>query len=370
MKIVINKNEFINSISVNNRALAIKSPLPILECIFIEAKENNDIIFTTTNNNITIKKNVNGKVLEKGKIAIEGVFLQNIIREMPDGDIYLNVDKNNNCTIDNKDKIKQDFMGKSGNEYPEISVYDKDNYIRISEYNLKNLIEKSIVTVSKNNNEENKVLNGIYFEIENDDIKVTAIDGYKISIIKQKLKEKSENKISSIIPWYTLDDLNKIIKGDIDKEVLIYFGKKNVAFEFDKTILISNIIAGNYINTKTMTNLEYNTKVKINKNKLIESIKRSKAYTDEINKKPVIFNIEEQILNIKLDSMKGSYNEDIDIEKTGNELNIAFHHDILNILNVIDDEEIYLYFIKSKDPMIIKDKNETYYYLILSSNIN
>ena len=370
MKISINKTEFINSISINNRALAIKSPLPILECIFIEAKENGEIIFTTTNNNITIKKNVSGKVLEKGKIAIEGVFLQNIIRDMPDSDIYLTVDENNNCCIDNKDKIKQEFMGKDGSEYPEINIYNKDNSIRISEYNLKKLIEKSIITVSKNANEDNKVLNGIYFEIEKDNIKVTAIDGYKISIIKQKLKESYENKLNCIIPWYTLDDLSKIIKGDIDKEVIIYFGEKNVSFEFEKTILISNIIAGNYINTKTMTNLEFNTKVKINKNSLIESIKRSRAYTDDVHKKPVIFNIEENVLNIKLDSMKGSYTEDIEIEKTGNELSIAFHHDILNILNVIEDEEIYLYFIKSKDPMVIKDKNETYYYLMLSSNLN
>lgn len=67
----------------------------------------------------------------------------------------------------------------------------------------------------------------------------------------------------------------------------------------------------------------------------------------------------------------GSLNEEIDIEKEGNNLVIGFNPKlIIDALRVIDDENVTIYFNNTKSPCVIKDDAETYIYLILPMGIN
>ena len=64
-------------------------------------------------------------------------------------------------------------------------------------------------------------------------------------------------------------------------------------------------------------------------------------------------------------------NEEIDIKKDGKDILIGFNPKFLiDALRVIDDEEVDIYMINPKAPCFIKDKNETYIYLILPVNFN
>ena len=67
----------------------------------------------------------------------------------------------------------------------------------------------------------------------------------------------------------------------------------------------------------------------------------------------------------------GSMDEDIFITKEGKDLLIGFNPKFLiDALRVIDDEEVELYFMNAKAPCFIKDKQQTYIYLILPVNFN
>ena len=91
----------------------------------------------------------------------------------------------------------------------------------------------------------------------------------------------------------------------------------------------------------------------------------------EGDKKPIIVNITDGNLEIKINSPIGSMNEDIDIEKEGKEILIGFNPKFLiDALKVIDDETIDIYLVNPKAPCFIRDEEETYTYLILPVNIN
>ena len=196
------------------------------------------------------------------------------------------------------------------------------------------------------------------------------MDNYRIAIIKQKLKEKYE-KMNSLVPGTTLEEVLKIIKGDINKEVTIYFNENLIVFEFENSILVSTLINAKNINVDRLLNNEYKTRVLIDRKNLSESINRTKNYINRIEEKPVLFNIKENKMIVTLQSINGDYKEEIPIKMTGKELMIGFIQDqIYSILSVIEDSEINLYFNSSQDPLIIKDVNENYIYLILSVSIN
>lgn len=91
----------------------------------------------------------------------------------------------------------------------------------------------------------------------------------------------------------------------------------------------------------------------------------------EGDKKPIIINIGDETMQLKIQSQIGSMDEEIMIEKEGKDLLIGFNPKFLiDALRVIDDEEVNLFLMNPKAPCFIKDENETYIYLILPVNFN
>ena len=91
----------------------------------------------------------------------------------------------------------------------------------------------------------------------------------------------------------------------------------------------------------------------------------------EGDKKPIIINITDINMELKMNSTVGSMNEEIDIEKSGKDLMIGFNPKFLiDALRVIDDEEIDMYLVNPKAPCFIRDEEGKYIYLILPVNFN
>jgi len=197
---------------------------------------------------------------------------------------------------------------------------------------------------------------------------VVALDGHRISVRKISLKNSYDNK-KVVVPGKTLNEVSKILPGDTDKDVVIFFTDKHIVFEFDNTIVVSRLIEGDYFNIDHMLSSDYETKVKINKKEFYDCIDRATLLVKEGDKKPIILNITDESLELKISSTIGSMNESIDIAKNGKDLMIGFNPKFLiDALRVIDEEEIDIYLVNPKTPCFIKDKENKYTYMILPVN--
>ena len=154
-----------------------------------------------------------------------------------------------------------------------------------------------------------------------------------------------------------------------EKEVIIYFSDNHLLFEFDDTTVICGIINGEYFKINHMLSPDHDVKVRINKAKLISYIDRSLIFVRENDHKPIIINITNNNLNISIKSSFGTMDGDIECEKIGKDLKIAFNPKFLiDALRAIDDEEVDIYFTNAKAPCFIRDTEENYVYLILPVN--
>ena len=118
-----------------------------------------------------------------------------------------------------------------------------------------------------------------------------------------------------------------------------------------------------------MLSSDYETKVKINKREFLNCIDRATLLVKEGDKKPIIINITDDTMELKINSTVGSMNEEIDIAKSGKDLMIGFNPKFLiDALKVIDEEEIEIYLVNPKAPCFIKNPEESYIYLILPVN--
>lgn len=368
MKLTFQKAALLNGINIVLKAVPSKTTMPILECILIDASTN-EIKLTGNDMELGIETKVEGEILEKGKIALDAKLFSEIVRKLADADAIVTIESDEKFnTVISCDNSVFKIQGKDGEEFSYLPYIEKDKYICLSQFSLKEIIRQTLFSISVN--DSNKMMTGELFEVKGDTLRVVSLDGHRMSIRKVTLKDTYENT-KVIVPGKTLNEISKILNGDNEKEVLIFFGTNHVLFEFDDTIVISRLIEGEYFKVDQMLSSDYATKVVVNRKEFMDCIERATILIRENDKKPVILNIEEAKMSLRLNSSFGTMNAEILIHKTGQNLMIGFNPKFLvDALRIIDDEEVTLYMMNAKSPCFIKDENETYIYLILPVNFN
>lgn len=364
MKLVCSKSNLLNGVQIVSKAVPSKTTMSILECILVDASKG--VIKLTANDmELGIETTIEGNILEKGIIALDAKIFLEIVRKLPDSDITIETDASYKTTI-TCEKAKFNIIGKSGDDFSYLPLIEREDSVIISQFTLKEIVRQTIFSISDNDN--NKLMTGELFEITGNELKVVSLDGHRISIRKIELKNEYTAK-KVVVPGKTLNEVSKILPGDADKDVSIFFTDKHVVFEFDNTVVVSRLIEGEYFKIDQMLSSDYETKVKINKKEFLSCIDRATLLVKEGDKKPIIINMTDDTMELKINSTVGSMNEEIDIAKQGKDLMIGFNPKFLiDALKVIDDEEIEIYLVNPKAPCFIKNSEESYIYLILPVN--
>ena len=364
MKFVCSKVNLLNGLQIVSKAVSNKTTMSILECILIDASKNM-IKLTANDMELGIETIMEGEIIEKGIIALEAKIFLDIVRKLPDNDITIETDSSCKATI-TCEKAKFNIIGKSGEDFSYLPLIEKNDQIILSQFTLKEVIRQTIFSISDNDN--NKLMTGELFDINNDTLKVVSLDGHRISIRKISLKNSYPAK-KVVVPGKTLNEVSKILPGGAEDDVVISFTDKHIVFEFDDTTVVSRLIEGEYFNIQQMLSSDYETKVTVNRKEFLNCIDRATLLVKEGDKKPIIINITDDSMELNINSVIGSMNEDIDINKSGKDLMIGFNPKFLiDALKIIDDEEVDLYMVNPKAPCFIKNLEESYIYLILPVN--
>ena len=364
MKIVCKKTNLLNGVQIVSKAVPSKTTMSILECILIDVR-NGEIKLAANDMELGIETRIEGEVIEKGMIALDAKIFLEIVRKLPDSNIKIETDSSLKTTI-TCEKAKFNIIGKSGEDFSYLPLIERNDSVVVSQFTLKEIIRQTIFSIADNDN--NKLMTGELFEIDEDTLKVVSLDGHRISIRKIQLKNTYEFK-KIVVPGKTLSEISKILSGDTDKDVNIFFTDNHILFEFDNTIVVSRLIEGEYFRIDQMLSSDYETKVRINKKEFLSCIDRATLLVKEGDKNPVIINITDDAMELKMNTIIGSMDEEIDISKSGKDLMIGFNPKFLiDALRVIDDEEVDLYMVNPKAPCFIRDEEENYVYLILPVN--
>ncbi len=366
MKLQFQKNILLNGISIVSKAIPSKTTMPILECILIDASA--DVIKLTGNDmELGIETKVECSILERGKIALDAKLFYEIIRKLPDSEsqVIITSDDRFNTTIECENALFN-IQGQDGEEFSYLPYIERDQYISLSQFTLKEAVRQTIFSTAPN--DSNKMMAGELLEVKDNILKVVSLDGHRISIRNITLKDSYDNH-KVIVPGKTLSEVSKILTGDNEKEVLIFFSRNHILFEFDDTIVVSRLIEGEYFRIDHMLSSDYETRVKLNKRDFMDNIDRAMILIRDSDRKPIILTVEDSNVNMKVKSSFGSMNADVSAYKSGKDIMIAFNPKfLLDALRVIDDEEVELYMMNPKSPCFIKDEAGTYIYLILPVN--
>lgn len=365
MKINCSKQSLMNGINIVSKAVSTKSTMSNVQCILIEASLN-DVKLIANDIELGIETIIEGEVKEPGRVALDAKLFSEIIRKLPDSDVLIETNANSQANI-RCERSNFNIPGTSGDDFNYLPEVEKNKHIILSQYTLKEVIRQTIFSIS--DQENTKIMTGELFEVNGDQLKVVSLDGHRISIRKVQLKE-SYDDFKVIIPGKTLIEISKILNGGTEDDVTVYVTNNHVLFEYDNTKVVSRLLEGEFYKIDQMLSNDYETKLKVNKKEFTNCIDRASLFIKESDKKPIILNIENSSIYMKINTAMGSMNEEIEIKKEGKDLKIGFNPKFLmDALRVIDDEEISIYMMNSKSPCFIRNDDNSYIYLILPVSI-
>ena len=380
MKIRFNREQLLNAINIASKAVSSKTTMPILECFLITAYGNeicisaNDTelgIETVIHTNNYEEENGRGKcsILEPGKTALEARLFSDIIRKITaESDSDIDLEQNGSVITISCNSSEFRIQERDADQFPALPVINEEKYITVSQFTLRDVIRQTLFSVAVN--DSNKMMTGELFEVNNTVLKAVSLDGHRISIRNTELRD-DYGVLQAIIPGKTLSEISKILTGEADSEVQIFFDDNHIMFRFDDTVMVSRLIDGEYFRIDSMLSSDYETKVKVNKRDFLDNIERSIVLLRETDKKPLVLTITDGCMNLKMNTVVGRLNSDLEIHKIGKDLMIGLNPKfLLDALRVIDDEEVTLYMTNSKAPCFIRDDENKYIYLILPINFN
>ncbi len=365
MKINCPKQSLMNGINIVSKAVSTKSTMSNLQCILIEASLN-DVKLIANDIDLGIETIIEGEVKEPGRVALDAKLFSEIIRKLPDSDVLIETNANSQASI-RCERSNFNIPGTSGEDFNYLPEVQKEKHITLSQFSLKEIIRQTIFSIS--DQENTKIMTGELFEVNGDQLKVISLDGHRISIRRITLKE-SFDSFKVIIPGKTLIEVSKILNGGTEDDVDVYVTDKHILFEYDNTKVVSRLLEGEFYKIDQMLSNDYETKFIVNKKEFTNCIDRASLFIKESDKKPIILNIENSSIYMRINTAMGSMNEELEIKKEGKDLKIGFNPKFLmDALRVIDDEEISIYMMNAKSPCFIRNEDNSYIYLILPVSI-
>lgn len=368
MKLEIKQNILLEHLNYVIKGISSKNLRPILNCIKFKLT-NEGLYLMSTDNEIAIKTFIDKKYIEKqetnGEILVSGRYIYDIIRKLPDEIINIEEVIDSKIFITTKNS-SFNLNCSSPNEFPNLELEYKKNPIILNQKVFKNIINQTAFATS--NQESRPVLTGINFKLENNIMKCTATDSYRLAIKQIELNQSVEETINIIIPTKNLLELVKLLNDEDDNIEMHIFNNK-IIFKFDTITMMTRLISGTYPDTSKLIPENFILKMNINLLEFYSAIDRASLLTNESDKNTIKLESKDSTIIISSNIPEiGNVEEKIYVQKNNpQDIKIAFNSKfMMESLKVLDSEKIELAFNGEFKPIIIKNpENDSLTQLIL-----
>lgn len=360
MKLVIKKDTLLDSLNKVSKALSTKNLVPALAGIKFDLQEKG-LTLTASDNDITIqtfipKDKETMEIEETGSIIIQGRYILDIVRKIPDKNINLEVFDEMKVII-STDNSEYNLNGINKREYPNISLEENKNPIIINSKVFKTMVNQTAFATSTD--ESRPQLTGINFKIDANELECNATDSYRLARKNIKLKDMVDSSYNIVIPSKNIMEYTKIIEDDQDIELHIFNNK--ILFKTANLLFQSRLINGNYPNTSNLLPNTSVLKVTANINDLYNVIDRVSILTSDKEKNIVTLETDGNTLIMKSSSAEiGHVEEKMPITKDNEEnIKISFSAKfMMEALKVLSGTDVTISFVGEINPIIIQDNSD------------
>lgn len=314
----IDKQAFVTGIKAVAGAIGEKNT--ISELNFVKAEVINNILYLTGFDlEMGIKTSVDVESDSDGAFLFDKKIVDLLVK-LDNGDIEVKVE-------DTEITIKQ---GKSRNKrsintnvsgYPALpTIESADVEFEISQEELKEMIDTTVFSASAVMNKP--ILTGELFSIENGSFDLVALDGYRLAIRNAEFNNDLSARF--VVPAKALRELSKLITSETET-VKIAKTSKHAIFTFNGITIFTRLLDGEFHNYKTIMPDAFKSVAIVNTREIINALERCMLIISDKAKAPVRCNFANGNVNISCETMLGKVKDDIEIDFSGDILEIGFN---------------------------------------------
>ena len=370
MKITIKKDLLLEALNKVSKAISTKNLIPVLAGIKFELKKKK-LTLTASDNDITIQTTINCNsdedftVESEGSIIIQGKYVLDIVRKLPDK--YINIEVVDELKIlIYTENSEFNLNGISESEYPNIGLEESKKKVNIKSGVFKNIVNQ---TAFASSNEESKpVLTGINFNIVGDVLECNSTDSYRLARKVVKLDGISEENYNIVIPSHNIVEFSRIL-GDDTEDVEIHIFSNKVLFKTGNLKFESRLINGTYPNTSNLLPEDSFLVISTKLSDFYDVIDRVSILTSDKEKNIVTLETNGNMLVLRSSSAEiGRVEEKMPITKNNEEdIKISFSAKyMMEALKSFSTETVDIHFVGEIKPILIKStEDETLTQLVL-----
>ena len=362
MKFTIKKEVLMEAINKVSKAISSRNVIPVLAGIKFELTSKK-LVLTASDNDITIQTFINCddeeiiKVKEEGSIIIQGKYISDIVRKLPDK--YINIEVVDELKIlIYTENSEFNLNGISESEYPNIDLGESKSHIELSPSVLKEIVNQTAFATSIDENKA--ILNGINFNITGDMLECNATDSYRLARKVIKLDKVSKENQNIVIPSRNLVEFTRII-DDSDEMIEIHIFNNKILFKYQNLLFQSRLINGTYPNTSNLLPKDYLVKLHFNISNFYDVVDRVSILTSDKDKNTVTLETDGNNLIMKSSSAEiGRVEEKMTITKDQNiDVKVSFSSKyMMDALKSFNTETVELHFVGEIKPILLKSSED------------
>ena len=235
------------------------------------------------------------------------------------------------------------------------------------------------VSYAQSSDENRYILNGVFFEFAAGKLTVVATDGRRLAKCERKIGGAEKN-LALILPARTILELVRLLKAG--GQAHIAHNERQVGFTIDipkneeglvdRIQLVSKVVEGNYPNYRQVIPKEVGAKVRLEREKVLESVNRAALMTDDRNN-TIRLNISKKTQNLEITakSESGEAHEPISVKYEGPDVTIAFNPQyVTDPLKALTDDEIDFEFKDEMSPGVLRGLKDDFLCVVMPQRIN
>ena len=366
MKFSCEKALLLQAISVTSRTVAVKSSIPALEGILVEAKE--ELKLTGYNLETGIQAQVPADITQPGSLVLSARLFGDIIRRLPDDIVEFTAD---NFMVNIKCGISEfNILGTDAEEFPALPTVDYVNSVKMEQGKLKAMIGQTLFAVSTN--QARPIHTGSLFEVDGEGgVTIVSVDGYRLALRKESCIEKDGiPEFSFVVPGAALSEVEKICADTDDQEHPVEFfqGGRHIMFRVDNITLIARRLEGEFLNYRQAVPQNNPVVLTAARKMVMSSVDRVSLIITEKQKSPLRCVFSDNMMKIQTNTAIGNAYDECYINGDGKELEIGFNNKyLMDALKAAPADEIRIELNTPISPCLIKpaDGTDSFLYMVL-----
>lgn len=237
MHITLSRMDLLQAVQRCQNIVERRHTVPILSNILLNA-ENDELVITATDLEVSIKTRGTGKVLQAGATTVAARKLFDVLKELDaDADIDIQLDQSFLNIKSGRSKFRLATM--PADDFPDVQEDEESSSIHIDGTDLAAMIASTSFAMSTD--ETRKYLTGTLFEIdEQGRLNLAATDGHRLALTRTSL-EQQVNASQNIVPRKTVMEIRKLCE-DVSGQVTLNMSDRQIRLTAGAHNLTSKLI--------------------------------------------------------------------------------------------------------------------------------